>query len=129
MLFLDKLYRFDELTLEDINLGIGILFGVVVFVWILVAIIKIVMKVENNSHPVQRAKAKVIEKQQLPPDTILSINNMWILFELEEGERLKLTAKALNSLVVGDVGMLTWRGNQIISFDRERCVRKAYSDW
>ncbi len=109
----------QEMTMEGIAIVIGVMGAVVLILWIIVAIVLGVKKAENNAHPIQTARAIVIERQVLPADTILSLSSMWIVFETEDGTRLRLTAKAINTLYVGDVGKLTWQGNEIRSFERE----------
>ena len=109
----------QEMTMKDIAVVIGVMAGVVIILWIILAIAFGVIKARNNAQPLRTARAIVIEKQALPVDAILSISRMWIMFETEDGTRLRLNAKALNNLYVGDVGRLTWQGNEIRRFDRE----------
>lgn len=109
----------QEMTTEDIAVVIGAMAVAVIILWIILAIAIGVIKARNNAQPLRTARAIVVEKQALPADAILSISRMWIMFETEDGMRLRLNAKALNTLCVGDVGRLTWQGNEILRFDRE----------
>lgn len=120
MLFLAK--RLGDITIDDIAemlpfflvvmIGVGIIFMI---------IIKSKQKEEeerNASYPICRMNAKIVDKMQLAPNTMMSVSQMWILFELTDGRRLKLTTRASNEWIVGDTGYLTWQGTSMIRFGR-----------
>ncbi len=123
MLKLSKI--FCDTDLEDVLLdpafwaGLFIAFIIVCSVGLLFAfIIRRSREIEDSSHPLRSARAKVLEKQQFPSNaTIYATTLGWFLFELESGERLRLRAKALCGLVVGDTGTLTWQGERVRNFE------------
>lgn len=88
-------------------------------VWGIVFVMKSKEDARNNTQPVQTMYVKLIDMQQVPAGQIV-IGNIWVMFELEDGERIRLYAKDHNSLVVGDKGMLTWQENQILKLERRR---------
>ncbi len=106
----------DDISLNDIFLFLMILLGVCAVVWIFVAIIRGQQNASNALQPVRKEWAKVVDKQQIPPNAI--IFEIWVMFELKNGQRLRLLAKAKNSLIIGDEGMLTWQGNKLQNFER-----------
>lgn len=94
------------------------MFVIAAVLWIIVAVMKKKEDDENNSQPVMTRKAKLVDKQQVAAGDII-IGQIWTLFELEDGVRIRLNAKVQNSLVVGDSGLLTWQGKRIIKFERD----------
>ena len=77
---------------------------------------------EIKSHPVLTKTAKLIDMQQVPAGQIV-LGEIWVLFELQDGERLRLNANPQNNLMIGDVGILTWQGRRILSFKRNRNIQ------
>lgn len=72
----------------------------------------------NNAQPLRKEFAMVVDKEQVPPGTIM-FGNPWVLFELNSGSRVRVrVSPSQNHLVIGDTGMLTWRGERLISFNR-----------
>lgn len=93
-----------------------------VAIWVILAIVAVAAKksreASDNAQPVRSAKAKIIEKQQLPPNAIVFPSTLiWFLFETEDGQRVRLNAKAQCGLVVGDTGYLTWQGSRVRNFE------------
>ena len=113
-------YLSSEVTMEEIFMVFAVLFGLMIISFIVLIVTKNKRDAENNSHPIQTSRAKLVDKQQLPAGTLLAVSEMWVLFELENGNRVQLIAKAQNRLVVGDEGMLTWQGNKILKFERNK---------
>lgn len=114
------IYLANRISMEEIFMMFAVLFGLMAISFIALFIVRRKRDVEDKSHPIQRGRAKLVDKQQLAPGTILAISEMWVLFELENGRRLQLVAKAQNSLVIGDEGMLTWQGKRILKFERDQ---------
>ena len=94
------------------------LFVIGAILWIILAVLKKKEDIENKAQPVITKKATLVDKQQVAPGELL-FGEMWTLFELEDGERVRLNAKPQNTLLVGDRGMLTWQGKRILKFERE----------
>lgn len=94
------------------------MFIIVAVLWIIVAVMKKKEDDENNAQPVMTRKAKLVDKQQVAAGDIV-IGEIWTLFELEDGERIRLDAKPQNNLVIGDSGRLTWQGKRILRFERD----------
>lgn len=109
----------ENTSLETIGFMFVILIGVCVVCLIIIAVAKSARDNANNAQPLRCELAQVVEKQQLPANTIMSLSEMWVLFELEDGQRIRLIVKATNDLVVGDTGYLTWQGKAMRSFDRK----------
>lgn len=114
----------SDISMEDIFMVFAILIGIFLVSVIALNILKRKRDAEDDEQPTLSKKAKVIDKQQLPPNTIMSISEMWVLFETEDGQRLRLNAKAINNLVVGDEGYLTWQGRRIINFERDKTIER-----
>ena len=94
------------------------MFVIAAVLWIIVAVMKKKEDDENDAQPVMTGKAKLIDKQQAAAGDII-IGQIWTLFELEAGERIRLNANMQNTLVVGDSGLLTWQGKRILKFERD----------
>ena len=98
---------------------IAILFIVMAAICVISLIIKKSADAKNASCPLQRMNARVVDKQQLPGNTIRSISTMWVLFEMENGMRKRFVIPATKeNMVIGDVGTLTWQGEAMVSFNR-----------
>ena len=93
------------------------LFVLLVIMWVIAAVMKKKSDDEDNAQPVLTKQAKLVDMQQIPAGQIV-IGEIWTMFELDSGERVRLNAHAQNSLVVGDQGMLTWQGRKILKFER-----------
>lgn len=105
--------------MEDIFIFIAVLWVVAAILWIIVGALKKKQDSENETKPVRKATAKIVDKQQIESGAIV-IGEPWVLFETEDGERIRLNVKADNHLVVGDRGVLTWQGRKVLSFERVR---------
>ena len=108
-------------TMEVAELG-GILLGVLIAMIILSVITLIIikiMKARNEACPLQQAKARVADKQQLPGNAIRSLSTMWVVFELENGIRKRMIIPGTkDDMIIGDVGVLSWQGEEMVSFTR-----------
>lgn len=104
-------------SIEDLAMLFAILFGLMIVSLIFLAIIKKKQDAEDQAQPVRKEMAKVVDKQQIDSGGIV-IGEPWVLFEVEGGTRVRLSANPKNSLVIGDTGMLTWQGCKILRFDR-----------
>lgn len=107
-----------EMDIEVFFALIIAMFVIAAVLWIIYAVVKKKQDDENDAQPIVTRKAKLVDKQQVAAGDIV-IGEMWTLFELEGGERIRLNAKAQNSLVVGDCGLLTWQGKRILKFERD----------
>lgn len=72
----------------------------------------------RNTEPVKTAKAKVIFKEILP-GTLDTYSVCFITLEQKPVE-LYPNEAAYNGLEVGQIGMLTYQGSQLISFEAEQ---------
>ena len=108
----------EDIAMEDVFIGVAVMLGIMVIMIIAVAIMKKSRDSQDESCPVMRKKAKILEKEQLPQNTIMALSEMNVLFEVEGGQRLRLHAKAQNHLIPGDEGYLTWQGSKVINFER-----------
>lgn len=109
----------EDMTVQDIFLMLVVMVGVAVLLCILAAATRKMSEKEDKRQPLRKEIAKVVEKPRLESGTIVALSEIWICFELESGERIRLLAKANNSLIVGDVGELTWQGKRIVGFKRQ----------
>lgn len=107
--------RISDITVEEIlQFGFPVLFGMAIISLVLYLGLKHARDAENDARPVQRANAKVIDKQQVAPNSI--VFEIWILFETESGERVRVSCPANNNYVIGDCGCLSWQGSKLHSF-------------
>lgn len=107
------------MDMEELFMMFAILTGVAVVLWTIVGVLKKKQNDEDARQPVKTEHAKLVDMQQVPAGQIV-IGEIPVMFELDDGQRIRLAAKAQNSLVVGDVGMLTWQGRKILKFERDR---------
>lgn len=91
------------------------LFGILIGLCITMFLLVFFLKRKDNSKPLQTIKAKILEKP------VQQGNIEWYLIECEDGTRLKLRNLQSNHLIitVGDVGVISFRGKTIQSFQRE----------
>lgn len=106
-----------DISLEDIFMFFAIWFALLIILAVAVIIIKKKRDAEDKAQPVRRKNARIIDMQRFDAGEIV-IGEPWVLFELENGSRVKLNAKQKNHLMVGDVGLLTWQGRKILKFER-----------
>lgn len=92
-----------------------ILLAILVGMCIVMCLLVLFLKRKDNSKPLQTAKVKILEKP------IQQGNIEWYVIECEDGRRLKLRSFQSNRLIitVGDVGVISYRGKTIQSFQRE----------
>ncbi|MCM1244781.1 MAG: hypothetical protein NC293_03950 [Roseburia sp.] len=90
---------------------IVVLVGICIVMWLLV----VFLKNKDNSQPMKTVKVKILEKP------IQQGNIEWYVVECEDGSRLKLRSFQSNHLIitVGDVGIISFKGKTIQSFQRE----------
>lgn len=101
-----------EVSLEDLKMFFLILFPL----GILVSLIRIVVIVEKRSGsariPIETQFAFLISKQP----------GEWAktpaIFQLDDGRRLQFMVDTYSTMIVGDRGVLTWKGNQFLNFER-----------
>ncbi|WP_225230133.1 DUF2500 domain-containing protein [Ureibacillus galli] len=94
-----------------------IVFGLIL--WQLTSNIK--QNVDNNAAPVLTVPAQVIAKRtEVTGDH--SFTRYYSTFEVESGDRMefKITGKEYGLLAEGDIGLLTFQGTRLKSFERNR---------
>lgn len=107
------------MDMEDLFFVLLIMTVLVAVLWGIVFAMKSKEDSWNNAQPVQNQNAKLVDMQQVPAGQVV-IGEIWVMFELENGDRVRLNAKPQNSLVVGDKGVLTWQGKRILKFERNK---------
>lgn len=107
------------MDMEELFMMFAILIGIMIVMSIIVLALKKQRDAEDEAQPVCTERAKLIDMQHIPAGQIV-IGEIWVMFELDNGDRKKLNAKVENSLVVGDSGMLTWQGRRILKFERNK---------
>lgn len=115
-MFLAK--RLGDITANDIAEMLPMFFLICIAICVICVIIIKTKDSQNNDKPIRTARAKIIDKDQPAPNTVTIIG--WLLFETEEGERVRVSIKAGHDFVVGDCGKLTWQGTRYIEFIREK---------
>lgn len=103
--------------MKDLFLFLLTLVGLNIVLWTAYGIIARKKESEINKHPIKKQKAKLVDMQRIAAGEIV-LGEIWVLFETQDGRRLRLNANSKNQLVVGDVGMLTWQGTKIHKFER-----------
>lgn len=105
------------MDMEELFMLLFSLLIVMIIMWVTAAVLKKKKDAEDNAQPVLTKQAKLVDMQQIPAGQIV-IGEIWVLFELETGERVRLNALVQNTLVIGDQGLLTWQGRKILKFER-----------
>lgn len=105
------------MDMEDLFIMLFSLLVVLTLMWGIAAYLTKKRDDEDNAQPVMTKQAKLVDMQQIPAGQVV-IGEIWTMFELENGDRVRLNANVQNSLVVGDIGMLTWQGRRILKFER-----------
>lgn len=114
MLLLSK--RLGDITTNDLAAMMPYFFiGCIVICLICFFIVKS-KDAENDEKPIRTAIAKIIDRDQPQPNSVTIVG--WLMFETEDGERVRVSIKAGHNYVVGDEGKLTWQGSRFISFER-----------
>lgn len=100
---------------SDLAQYFPMIFGILIGLCITMCLLVFFLKRKDNSKPLQTVKAKILEKP------VQQGNVEWYLIECEDGRRLKLRNFQSNLLIitVGDVGVISFRGKTIQSFQRE----------
>ncbi len=107
------------MEMEDLFYALLIMAVLAAILWVIVLVMKSKEDAHNRAQPVLSKCAKLVDMQQVPAGQIV-VGEIWAMFELENGDRIRLNAKVQNSLVVGDRGMLTWQGKKILKFERNK---------
>lgn len=96
----------DLIQVSIIIIVAGLVLGVCA--WVAVG----VQRTKDNSKPLQRREAKIVEKPTKTPTV------EWCVVEFENGERMKLRNFHPNSvlLAVGDTGVIDYKGITIMAF-------------
>lgn len=108
----------DDITLTDIVVFLSIWF---IFLGLMAVVVRALAKrreKEDLAQPIKRKMAKVVDMQRLEAGQMY-IGEPWVMFEFSDGSRLRLNAKQNNSLIIGDIGLLTWQGRKILTFERK----------
>ena len=107
------------MDMEELFMMFAILAGLAVVSWTIVGVLAKKRNDEDARQPVRTEHAKLVDMQQVAAGQIV-IGELPVMFELDDGQRIRLGAKAQNSLVVGDTGQLTWQGRKILKFERDK---------
>ena len=112
---------FESVGMDELLMFFAILFGIMIVAVIFATVAKKSKDAANAACPVERMHARVVDKQQTPAPTngIVVYSRIWILFELDDGRRIRLLISGNNSAVIGDSGELVWQGDALISFRRD----------
>ena len=108
----------DDIELEDVLFFIAVLAGVAIVTWIFAGIAIAARKAEEAKKPVETGVGVLIEKNRSSNPLTAGIEDISAVFELEDGRRIQVLLPSSSTLVVGDKGNLTWRGNKLIDFQR-----------
>lgn len=114
---------FESIGMEEIFMVFAILFGIMIIALIVAVVAKRKREAANAVCPVSQMHAKVVDKQQLPTSGIVVYSQIWVMFELDDGRRVRLITSGNEAIVVGDSGNLTWQGDSMISFYRDGTSR------
>ena len=106
------------MEMEELFMLLFSAFIVLIIMKVTAAVLKKNNDAEDNAQPVRTEQAKLVDMQQIPPVGQIVLGEIWTLFELESGERVRLNAQVQNTLVIGDQGLLTWQGRKILKFER-----------
>lgn len=94
---------------------IPLFFGILIGLCIVILMFYLFMKRKDSIKPLLTKKVKILEKP------IQQGNVEWYVVECENGERLKLRSFQANQVIiaVGDVGIISYKGKTIQSFQRQ----------
>lgn len=104
-------YVNDSDLVQYIPMFFAILIGLCIVLWLLFFF----LKAKDDSKPLQTVRGKILEKP------IQQGNIEWYVVECEDGRRLKLRSFQANRVIiaVGDVGVISYKGETIQAFQRE----------
>ncbi len=104
-----------QINSSDFLEVLPIIFGVLIAIMIVAVVFYYFVKKQDDSKQLVTRKVKVLEKP------IQQGNIEWYVMQCENGERLKLRSFQANSLIiaVGDVGVVSYKGQTIQSFQRK----------
>ena len=91
------------------------IFAILIGLCIVMLALYFILKKKDSMKPLAKQKVKILEKP------IQQGNVEWYVVECEDGTRLKLRSFQANQIIitVGDVGIITYRGKTIESFQRQ----------
>ena len=114
MLFLAK--KLGDITTDDVLYGYAVFF--VAAGIICLAIMMWVRKVnrENAALPVQGMEARVVDLERPSSNEIKT--SVWIMFEGNSGNRIRVMTRSNHSYMIGDKGYVRWQGTRLYSFER-----------
>lgn len=99
------------MELEGLVLVFLLIFGVSI---VAVTMYLVNFKVSNQKSLEIRIPAKVLESRL---ESALGMSSLTVLFDCENGDRIRLIIAGDPGYVSGDSGILTYRGRQFISFE------------
>ena len=114
MIFLAK--RLGDITVDDIAAMLPVFLLVCGAICLISFIIIKKKDAENDDLPVRSAVGKIVDKDQPVPNAVTFVG--WLMFETEDGERVRVSIKSGHDYLVGDKGKMTWQGSRFISFER-----------
>ena len=108
--------RLGDITIDDVLLFL-LCFGIVgIISWIVVIKKHRDTERENDAQPIQGMVAKIVDMENLDTNTYAS--RMWVLFEGNDGNRVRIYCPVKNDFIIGDKGFVKWQGNKMLSFER-----------
>lgn len=110
--------RFN-IDMEFVFMLFAIMIALIIILSVFLVIINKKRDKMDSAQPERREWARVIDRPQAGTQNGIVLE-IYMMFELQDGQRLRLRAKPNNSLVVGDTGYLTWQGTKVKNFERDK---------
>lgn len=117
--------RIGDITIEDLAGMIPIFFLVCIAIMGICYIIVKAKEAENNAMPIQEMDATIVDMARPEQGSVIAT---WVLFESEDGNRVRVTCNGDNEYVIGDKGYLKWQGTRLIEFKRGKTVEGVHSE-
>jgi len=105
------------MSIADLEIMFGVLFGLSILIGVVCGVVVAAKKRSNASKPIVEGVVRVADIQQVTVAGVAPMSQ--ILFEFEDGNRVKLYVDQTHHYVVGDKGYLKYQGNELISFERD----------
>lgn len=105
-------FDLDDFSSEDFYTLLLVLLFVVVVVFIILPIAIALNGTRKDRIPIETQFAFLIGKQ---PSTAAKTP---AIFQLDDGRRFRFMVDTYSTMIVGDRGVLTWKGNQFLNFER-----------
>ena len=106
----------ENTSLETVFLFMFILLGVALISLAFAGIAVKSRDKANDAKPILREVVTIIEKQSGAPNSFVPVSDAWVVFQTDNGTRIRLYVKNGELYVVGDRGILTWQGTRVNDF-------------